>query len=801
MRFKLSLTDHALQRQSRDAQRKWERALRAMTYGAPLGAAAGPSRAAAAGLGATRAFRRSEPTASSLRGVRASVTAYLLALNQAFGNTLSGIALPRLVAGSPVRRLVLMAAGASIAGVAVAATTAITKGYIEHPERFWSERIAERTQSPIYGRDNTLIGSVGALRGTLTPDDAREYAFIRVQGELPGVYQQALLQMENKNYFAGGLHNLCGLDIATLKRWLVSAGAGGSTLSMQLARALMQPDLGNEDYFFQKVWRKWREIGASCQLATALKRQGGDMALLKMYASYAPTFQGNGTLRGIEAASRIVFDVAPKDLTDAQQLILAAAARKPLTLLPPGATDIACRRLYPRNENPDYEPETAKANVARAVQCQILHRAIFRAPDVLAGDRLDAAMADLRQYQVKGLHPANPFEPIPARKLVNLASRTAAAMPKGLLAKIRQEVDEDSIAIGEPLYVGLDAVRQHEFQGHMTQALDRIQRTPAMRKTLCLPLVSDAGMPVSLPRCGAEQDGVKSADVLAIKVDVTTGGLKALYASSPLILDSRQSIGSTAKLVVIAAALAHGHLPDELLCPKAARDGDRALKRVALPADGFQNCEGGRHLMTWAHATATSDNLAYYELSQKLGTRRLASAATALSLGDPASSHNLAYELSFGAYGARPRDLISATQALVAVAYGIKTTGHAPRALSNPSEGGNPSIAALETLLPKQTQRDALRQLLEAPVQGAGGTLAFLKGKVTAGKTGTVQSVVKAPGGRNYNHGKWSVTYQQQNNTLNLFFVASPLPTVPLAQHDLGARALMPAHLQILNLE
>ncbi len=84
-----------------------------------------------------------------------------------------------------------------------------------------------------------------------------------------------------------------------------------------------------------------------------------------MYASYAPTFQGNGTLRGIEAASRIVFDVAPKDLSDAQQLILAAAARKPLTLLPLGATEIDCKRVYPPKDNPLYEPETSKANVAR----------------------------------------------------------------------------------------------------------------------------------------------------------------------------------------------------------------------------------------------------------------------------------------------------------------------------------------------------------------------------------------------------------------------------------------------------
>lgn len=183
-------------------------------------------------------------------------------------------------------------------------------------------------------------------------------------------------------------------------------------------------------------------------------------------------------MRGIEAASRIVFDVAPNDLTDAQQLILAAAARKPLTLLPAGATDIDCKRVYPSKDNPLYEPDTSKRNIARTVQCQVLHRAIFRAPEVLSGERLDAAIDGLREYQAKGIHPANPFEPIPAKKVVNLASRTASAMPMGLLAQIRQEANDELINPGTPLYVSLDAVQQRNLHQAMIGALDRIQRMP-----------------------------------------------------------------------------------------------------------------------------------------------------------------------------------------------------------------------------------------------------------------------------------------------------------------------------------
>ncbi|OGA17018.1 MAG: hypothetical protein A3I63_08435 [Betaproteobacteria bacterium RIFCSPLOWO2_02_FULL_66_14] len=291
-----------------------------------------------------------------------------------------------------------------------------------------------------------------------------------------------------------------------------------------------------------------------------------------------------------------------------------------------------------------------------------------------------------------------------------------------------------------------------------------------------------------------------NADVLAIKADVVSGGIGALYATTPLLLGSNHSIGSLAKIPVIVAALAEGYKPSDLLCPKAARDGQRPLKRASAPEYGFANCAGGRNLMTLERATATSDNLAYYELAQKLGEKRLAAAARALELGDP-TRDKLAYELAFGTFGAKPRQVISAFQALFAIAYGMQTTGQAPRALRNVSAEENPAIAGLRSLLPRQDQRDALRVLLEAPVQTAGGTLAFLKGQVSAGKTGTVQSAVRDANGRLFNHAKWSVTYRADDHSLNLLLVASPTPSIPLAQHDLGAKSLLPAQMLILKSE
>ena len=788
----LARIDLALQREGRRAQRKWESAIRSRVNDRQYGGAY------------TWQFAFAEPcrvgSGTAANGMFAANGSPLRDLANDIRRAFAEIRIPRLAVSAPaIRRWAFVAAGTSAAGVAIAAT-AISKGYIDHPESFWEARIAERKQSPILGRDDTLIGSVGAKHGTLSVEQAREYAFIPLQGEIPGTYVQALLRMEQKNFFSKGMHNVCGLDVATLKRWLVNPGSGGSTISMQLARQLKQPDWGREATLLQKIWRKGMEIGASCRLYRMLARQGGEISVLRMYASYAPTFQGNGTLRGIEAASRIVFDVAPNDLTDAQQLILAAASRKPLTLLPPESNEIDCRRVYPPQDNARYEAHTSRAHPARSVQCQVLHRAIYRAPEVLEGERLAAALGDLREYQAKGIHPVNPFEPIAARKLVNLASRTASAMPGGLLEQIREEADGESLETGAPLHVNLDSVRQHEFQQAMLGTLEEIQSTPYMKRTLCLPLVKQTEKSQFVSSCATNADG-NVAQVLAVNVDVVTGGMKTLYASTPLLMSSKQSIGSLAKWIVVVAALAEGYRVGDVLCPKSARDGDRQLKRTAAPEHGFESCDQGRHLMTLKHATATSDNLAYYGLAQRLGRQRLVAAADALGLGEPESSDRIAYEVSFGAYGARPREVLAALQALVSRAYGIDIRGGAPRALRNANAAENPRLDALDELLPTQEQRDDLRQLLEAPVKSPRGTLGFLREFTTAGKTGTVQSAVKGSNGRLYNHGKWAATYQHDAATLSLFMVVSPLPTVPLAQHDIGAAALMPAHLHLLRQE
>jgi hypothetical protein len=406
-------------------------------------------------------------------------------------------------------------------------------------------------------------------------------------------------------------------------------------------------------------------------------------------------------------------------------------AGKPLKLMPAGATGIACAQVYPRESNPDYDAELARANRARAVQCQVLQRALLRAPDVLS----------------------------------------------------------------------TDASAEHDFAATMQATLEHLQGTPGMRKMLCMPLVPGKEESHAQQYCGIEARQSYSANVLALKVDAGSGAIRAMYASTPHLLDSTLSIGSTAKWAVILAALAQGSTPGQMLCPQAASNGGNPLHRVTEPRVGYADCSGGQHLVSLERATAESDNLVFYALAKTLGEARLRAALNALDLGEPDNEDNLAFALSFGTYGAQPRELIAAAQALVSVAYDIRTTGAAPRALAHVAAQSNPLVAEIKKLLPRAEQREALRRLLEAPVTQKGGTLSAYRNTITAGKTGTVQSSSYTAQGRRFMHSKWSITFQREKNALNLFMIASPWPSVPLARPDMRHRALLPAHLVVLNLE
>lgn len=685
-------------------------------------------------------------------------------------------------------RLFCGVAGAATGLAALGILTVAVPAYFRYPPEFWLERLQARKLSPIFDRNGTLVGSVDT-QNRMPRDLAAEVGYVPLQNSSPlPTFERALLHLEDRHFFDGGLLRVCGIDVRSLTRPFLSLGrAGGSGLTQQLAKNLLYPEWNDMRgaNLAERAYRWTAQLGAACALHRALSRDGGPRRILTAYTSYAPMWQGFGVLRGLEASANVVFGVAPEQLTDAQQLVSAASVKLPLRVAEPESARFACRSLYPRLQNPAFDATAALRFPGRADQCRILRRARFVAPFVLSDSRLVAANAELSEMERAGIAPVNDFEPISSKKLINLSERTRALMPAASMEQIQRESELAGALPGEPLTITSSAEQQVAFAGAMKEALARIEASASGRRELCMRL--KVGEPAPRLTCGGNTSPELVANVLAVKVKLSTGAVVTQFASRASLFDEDVSIGSLSKWIVLTAAIDAGYTAEALLCPKRAWDGSRALTRVTEPRTGFASCSNGRHLISLEQATARSDNLAFYQLAQELGPTRLTAAATALGMDRLLGETRVAYDMAFGTHGASPRELLAAAQALFGVAYSRSVHGVAPRILINRSE----THSRLATLLKSPEQHLALRRLLEAPVRA--GTLEYTKQRVDAGKTGSTQSRAVDPTGRPYAHGKFSVTYQAARNEINLLMIASPTPTRPLARHTVSGKQFDPA--------
>ncbi|MGE0628564.1 MAG: transglycosylase domain-containing protein [Hyphomicrobiaceae bacterium] len=163
--------------------------------------------------------------------------------------------------------------------------------------------------------------------------------------DVPEHYWKCLLYHEDRNL--GGLLNPYGIDlIGVLKIPLSSIsrsisarrpmlGAGGSTLPMQFARVIYNTPPHAGESAFDKLGRKFREWWLAPVIFHVLTRDGDDTPLQQWAANHIWLAQRTGgqPLHGVEVTSRIVFGKEARDLTIAEQYVLASAVNKPIILL------------------------------------------------------------------------------------------------------------------------------------------------------------------------------------------------------------------------------------------------------------------------------------------------------------------------------------------------------------------------------------------------------------------------------------------------------------------------------------
>ncbi len=163
--------------------------------------------------------------------------------------------------------------------------------------------------------------------------------------QVPDAYWNCLVYHEDR--YLGGWLNPYGIDLygvlkipytsitRTIARKRPSLGVGGSTLPMQFVRVIHNTPPSSAEGGATKLRRKFKEWWLAPVVYHELTR-GGDITPLKQWAAnhiWLAQRTGGAPLHGVEVTSRIVFGKEAKDLSTAEQYVLASAVNKPIILL------------------------------------------------------------------------------------------------------------------------------------------------------------------------------------------------------------------------------------------------------------------------------------------------------------------------------------------------------------------------------------------------------------------------------------------------------------------------------------
>lgn len=209
----------------------------------------------------------------------------------------------------------------------------------------------------IYDRNGSFVGTFDArldsLRDVNWTDGAisvgghtanPDHKSIPVR-EVPDAYWRCLSFHEDR--YLGGPLNPYGIDLlgvlkipySSIRRSIAlrrpAIGVGGSTLPMQFVRVIYKTPPDAREGSIGKLRRKIAEWWLAPVVYHELTRGGDDTALRQWAANHIWLAQrtGGAPLHGVEMTSRVVFGKEAKDLSVAEQFVLASAVNKPIILL------------------------------------------------------------------------------------------------------------------------------------------------------------------------------------------------------------------------------------------------------------------------------------------------------------------------------------------------------------------------------------------------------------------------------------------------------------------------------------
>jgi penicillin-binding protein 1A len=176
----------------------------------------------------------------------------------------------------------------------------------------------------------SLITEILDSEGQPFASYAKERRLLLAEGNVPLVFQQALLAGEDRNFFQHGGVDAEGVLRALSKNILQGRFIGGSTITMQLARKLfLHP---------KKLWRRKIE---EAFLAVDLEKRLSKEQILTLYSNIM--FFGHGNY-GVEAASRSYFGKPASELESHEAAALVGILQRPSDYSPYRRPDLVLSR-------------------------------------------------------------------------------------------------------------------------------------------------------------------------------------------------------------------------------------------------------------------------------------------------------------------------------------------------------------------------------------------------------------------------------------------------------------------------
>ena len=259
----------------------------------------------------------------------------------------------------PLRYVALAGAGYVVFALALVYVVAPVRGitgqyYLGDKLRYDAERWVA---TAIYDRGGNFAGTfdprLDSMRDVNYTDSAiqlgdhtanPDHKSIPVR-EIPPAYWACLKYHEDR--YLGGPLNPYGIDLvgvlkipySSLRRTIAthrpSLGVGGSTLPMQFARVIYNTPPSKSEGGLTKLRRKIAEWWIAPVIYATLTAGGDDTPLKQWAANHIWLAQrtGGAPLHGVEMTARVVFGKEAKDLSTAEQFVLASAVNKPIILL------------------------------------------------------------------------------------------------------------------------------------------------------------------------------------------------------------------------------------------------------------------------------------------------------------------------------------------------------------------------------------------------------------------------------------------------------------------------------------